>query len=66
MSIQQKPMPGSYHINLTGQMIKVRALLYLYGLLHMEILEYLDGSVIHVAVDEWGCMDVFFEYSEKG
>lgn len=58
MSIQQNPIPGRYYINLTGQMIKVRALLYLEGSLNKVTMEYLDGSVIHVAVDEWGWLDL--------
>ncbi len=58
MSIQQKPIPGRYYINLTGQMIKVRALLYLGGSLSKVIIEYLDGSVLKIAVDEWAWLDL--------
>ncbi len=58
MSIQQEPIPGRYYINLTGQMIKVRALLYLNGLLTRVIIEYLDGNIIYVAADEWGWLDL--------
>ena len=58
MSIQQKPVPGRYYINLTGQMIKVRALLYFEGSLNKVVMEYLDGGVIHVDADEWDCLDL--------
>lgn len=58
MSIQQEPIPGRYYINLTGQMIKVRALLYLNGLLTRVIIEYLDGNIIYVAADEWCWLDL--------
>ena len=58
MSIQQKPVPGRYYINLTGQMIKVRALLYFEGSLNKVVMEYLDGGVIHVDAYEWDCLDL--------
>ena len=54
MSTQHEPIPGRYYINLTGQMIKVKALLYFDGLLSKIIIEYLDGNVIYVAANEWG------------
>ncbi len=63
MSIQQKPIPGRYYINLTGQMIKVRALLYLEGLLNKIVIEYLDGGVIYVDANEWDWLDISM-YSE--
>lgn len=58
MSTQQKPIPGRYYINLTGQMIKVRALLYFEGSLNKVVMEYLDGGVIHIDVDEWDWLDL--------
>jgi hypothetical protein len=58
MSIQHEPIPGRYYINLTGQMIKVKALLYYDGLLSKIIIEYLDGNIIYVAANEWGWLDL--------
>ena len=58
MSIQQKPIPGRYYINLTGQMIKVRAILYFEGSLNKVVMEYLDGGVIHIDADEWDWLDL--------
>ena len=52
MTVRQKPVPGFYYINLTGQLIKVRALLYVEGAVRRVILEYLDGSVIKLALEE--------------
>ena len=53
MTVRQKPVPGFYYINLTGQLIKVRALLYVEGAVRRVILEYLDGSVVKLALEEW-------------
>lgn len=66
MTIQHQPIPGRYYINLTGQMIKVRALLYRDGLLNKVIIEYLDGNIIYVAADEWSWLDLSIYNEWKG
>lgn len=58
MTVRQKPVPGFYYINLTGQLIKVRALLYVDGRVRRVVLEYLDGSVIKLALEEWDWLDL--------
>lgn len=58
MAARQKPVPGFYYINLTGQLIKVRALLYVDGVVRRVVLEYLDGSVIKLALEEWDWLDL--------
>ncbi len=58
MTVRQKPVPGFYYINVTGQLIKVRALLYVQGMVRRVVIEYLDGSVIKLALDEWDWMDL--------
>ena len=58
MAIQYKPIPGRYYINHTGQMVKVRALLYRDGLLNKVIIEYLDGNIIYIAAKEWSWLDL--------
>lgn len=58
MTVRQKPVPGFYYINLTGQLIKVRALLYVQGLVRRVVIEYLDGSVIKLALEEWDWLDL--------
>jgi hypothetical protein len=63
MGIQQRPVPGYYYINLTGQMIKVKALLYVEGDLSRVVIEYLDGRTININVDEWSWLDLSV-YSE--
>lgn len=58
MAARQKPVPGFYYINMAGQLIKVRALLYVDGLVRRVVLEYLDGSVIKLALQEWDWLDL--------
>ncbi len=58
MTVRQKPVPGFYYINVTGQLIKVRALLYAQGCVRRVVIEYLDGSVINLALEEWDWLDL--------
>lgn len=58
MTGRQRPVPGFYYINFSGQLLKVRALLYADGQVRRVVLEYLDGSVIHVAIEEWEWLDL--------
>jgi len=58
MSNKQEPVPGNYYVNLTGQLIKVRYLLYSGGEISMVMLEYQDGHQLKVQLDEWLWLDL--------
>ncbi len=58
MSKQKKPVPGEYYINLTGQLIKVRYLLYNQAEISLVMLEYQDGHRLSVQLDEWHWLDL--------
>lgn len=58
MSKQQQPVPGEYYINLTGQLIKVRYLLYSQAEISLIMLEYQDGHRLSVKLNEWFWMDL--------
>jgi len=58
MSKKREPVPGNYYVNLTGQLIKVRYLLYSYGEMTMVMLEYQDGHQLKVQLDEWEWLDL--------
>lgn len=51
-------MPGYYYINVAGQLVKVKVLLYVAGKLARVIIEYLDGRVSNVAAAEWDWLDL--------
>ncbi len=63
MAVRQEPVPGYYYINLTGQLIKVKALLYVDGSLGRVVVEYLDGKILNIRLDEWNWLDLSV-YSE--
>lgn len=63
MAVKQEPVPGYYYINLTGQLIKVKALLYVTGRLARVVVEYLDGKMLNIRLDEWNWLDLSV-YSE--
>lgn len=63
MAVKQEPVPGYYYINLTGQLIKVKALLYIEGGLARVVVEYLDGKILNIRLDEWNWLDLSV-YSE--
>ena len=52
MSVQQ-PVPGEYYINETGQLIKVRCMLYRDAEISMIMLQYQDGCHLTIRMDEW-------------
>jgi len=58
MPKQQQPVPGEYYINLTGQLIKVRYLLYKQDVISLILLEYQDGHRMSVKLDEWNWLDL--------
>lgn len=58
MATQQTPIPGNYYVNKTGQLIKVRYILYSDGDVSRVILEYLDGHRMSVELEEWSWLDL--------
>ena len=58
MSIQQKPIVGSWYINLTGQLLKVWAVSYSDSALSKVVVEYLSGSRVVIDIDQWDLLDL--------
>ena len=58
MAVKQKPVPGYYYINLTGQLIRVKALLYVEGEMARVFIEYMDGRTVKVSAEEWSWLDL--------
>ncbi len=65
MSIQQKPIVGSWYVNLTGQLLKVRAVSYCESSLSKVVVEYLNGSRVIVDIEQWKLLDLEINF-EKG
>ncbi len=58
MSMQQQPRVGSWYVNMTGKLMKVRALVYHFGRLTGVSIEYLDGSRHLADITSWNCLDL--------
>ncbi|MDH3526306.1 MAG: hypothetical protein OEN52_08665 [Gammaproteobacteria bacterium] len=58
MFLQQKPIPGYWYSNLSGQLIQVRAILYTSGERSHIVLEDIHGKLDYVDLDGWRNMDL--------
>ena len=58
MLLQQKPIPGYWYSNFSGQLIRVRAIVYLAGQRRRIVLEDISGKRESVDVDSWHGMDL--------
>ena len=58
MLLQQKPIPGYWYSNFSGQLIQVRAIVYLAGQRRRIVLEDISGKRESVDVDSWHGMDL--------
>ena len=62
MAKQQKPVVGSWYINLTGQLIKVWAISLDGGRISKVVIEYLSGSRRVIDIDKWNLLDLGIHY----
>ena len=58
MLLQQRPIPGYWYSNLAGQLIQVRAILYISGKRTRIVLEDIHGKRSHVNALGWRDMDL--------
>lgn len=58
MLLQQKPIPGYWYSNFSGQLIQVRAIVYLAGKRRRIVLEDIGGMRESIDVDSWHGMDL--------
>ncbi|MGB5427761.1 MAG: hypothetical protein WBN95_13355 [Gammaproteobacteria bacterium] len=58
MLLQQKPIPGYWYSNFSGQLIQVRAIVYLAGKRRRVVLEDISGKRDSIDVDSWHGMDL--------
>ena len=64
MSIQQKPIIGSWYINLTGQLLKVWAVSYTDSSISKVVIEYLSGSRVVVDIEQWNLLDLEINFQK--
>jgi hypothetical protein len=58
MFLQQKPIPGYWYSNFSGQLIQVRALVYSAGKRSLIVLEDINGKRETVNIESWHGMDL--------
>jgi len=58
MFLQQKPIPGYWYSNFSGQLIQVRALVYSSGERSLIVLEDINGKRESVDIESWHGMDL--------
>jgi hypothetical protein len=58
MAILQEPVVGSWYLNQTGKLMKVRMLMFTERRLSKVMIEYLDSSVKVVDIDAWNFLDL--------
>lgn len=52
----QDPIVGAWFVNLTGQLIKVKLLMFNEDELHRLLIQYLDGSTKLIDKEDWFCL----------
>jgi len=58
MAILQEPIVGSWYLNQTGKLMKVRMLMFTEQSLSRVMIEYLDSTVKIVDIDAWNFLDL--------
>jgi hypothetical protein len=58
MFLQQKPIPGYWYSNLSGQLIQVRAIVFSAGKSSRIVLEDINGKRETVDLQSWHGMDL--------
>ncbi|MGD2137495.1 MAG: hypothetical protein PVJ66_01675 [Gammaproteobacteria bacterium] len=66
MYLQQKPIPGYWYSNLSGQLIQVRALVYSSGKRSRIVLEDISGKRESVDLEGWDGMDLVLHSPATG
>lgn len=49
----QEPTVGAWYVNLSGQLIKVKLLMFDKNKLQCVLIQYLDGSTKSIIKDDW-------------
>lgn len=62
----QNPIAGAWFVNLRGQLIKVRLLMYEEDKLHRVLIQYLDGTMKLINTEDWFCLKLNKQVPEVG
>ena len=62
----QDPIVGSWFVNMTGQLIKVKLIMFNQQSLHRVLIQYLDGNTKLIDKDDWFCLKLNKHIHEAG
>ena len=63
----QEPTVGAWFVNLTGQLIKVKLVMFVdEENLHRVLIQYLDGTTKLINKDDWFCLKLNKHIHEAG
>ena len=62
----QDPIVGTWFVNQTGQLIKVKLLMFNEEKLHRVLIQYLDGSTKLINNEDWFCLKLNKHIHEAG
>lgn len=62
----QDPTVGSWFVNLTGQLIKVKLVMFDQDKLHRVLIQYLDGNTKLINHEDWSYLKLNKHVSEAG
>lgn len=62
----QDPTVGAWFVNMTGQLIKVKLLIFNKNKLQRVLIQYLDGSTKLIKEEDWYCLKLNKHIHEAG
>jgi len=62
----QDPTVGTWFVNLTGQLIKVKLVMFDEAQLHRVLIQYLDGTTKLINREDWLCLKLNKHLHEVG
>ncbi len=62
----QDPTVGVWFVNMTGQLIKVKLVMFAEDKLHRVLIQYLDGTTKLIKKDDWFCLKLNRHINEAG
>lgn len=65
MHAQRFPLVSTWYTNLTGQLFKVRMILYRGDKLSLIAIEYLDGNREIITRNDWECLKLMKHSTER-
>lgn len=62
----QNPIVGAWFVNMTGQLIKVRLVMYDRDMLHRVLIQHVDGTMKLINTDDWFSLKLNKQIHEVG